>query len=175
MINFLRKHKVLTILSSIALALVLIAVFAGRAIGNAAIEQYSQFRDRNKTVCTVNPKNGTQIEYEGTLYQILNKPVPDAQLGGWNGVFRKIAVLDGQCRVLKEVKADVDSASQVAELKKHLPQGAKYVVTYFTVFSIKKTDEHSAVAVGLDKGMFQAVPVSKVTKNEPAVQFRPDN
>lgn len=175
MIDFVRKHKLLTVVSSIALALVLIAVFAGRTIGNAAIEQFSQFRSQNKTVCTINPKNGTQIEYEGTLYQILNKPIPDAHLGGWNGVFRKIAVLDGQYRVIKEMKADVDSASQAAELKKHLPQGAKYVVTYFTVFSIKKTDEHSAVAVGLDKGMFQAVPVSKVTKNESAVQFRPDN
>ena len=173
MIDILRKHKVLTVLLSVTLVVVVIMFFAGHAIGNAAIEQLSQYKTRNKTVCTVNPKNATQVVYEGRTYQILNKTVPNSKIGGWNGVFRKVDVLDGRMSVVSETKSDIDSASQVAALKKHLPRGAKYVVTYFNMFSIKGMNEHDAIAVSLDKGTYQAIPVSKATASEAAIQFDP--
>lgn len=173
MIDFIQKHRVLTVLLSITLIVVVVMFFAGHAIANAAIEQLSQYKTRNKTVCTINPKNATQIVYEGRTYQILNQKVPDSKIGGWNGVFRKVDVLDSRMSVVSETKSDIDSASQVAKLKKHLPRGAKYIVTYFNMFSIKGLNEHDAIAVSLDKGTYQAIPVSKVTTSEAAIRFDP--
>ncbi|HEX3038282.1 MAG TPA: NisI/SpaI family lantibiotic immunity lipoprotein [Oscillospiraceae bacterium] len=173
MIDFIRKHRVLTALLSVTLVVVVIMFFAGHAIGNAAIEQLSQYRTRNKMVCTINPKNATQIVYEGRTYQILNKTVPNSKIGGWNGVFRKVDVLDGHLCVITEAKSNIDSASQVAELKKHLPRGAKYIVTYFNMFAVKGIDEHTEIAVSLDKGTYRAIPVSKVTASETAIRFDP--
>ena len=174
MTDFVRKHRVLTILLSITLIVVLVSIFAGHTICNTVIEQINQYKIRNKTVCTVNPRNATQIVYEGETYQILNQSVPNSQIGGWNGVFRKVAVIDDRLHVIQEIKSDVDSASQVTELKKHLPQGAKYIVTYFNMFSIKGTDEHRAIAVSLDRGTYKAVPVNGLSKNEAVVQLKPD-
>ena len=160
-------------LLSITLIVVVVMFFAGHAIANAAIEQLSQYKTRNKTVCTINPQNATQIVYEGRTYQILNQKVPDSKIGGWNGVFRKVDVLDGRLCVITETKSDIDSASQVAELKKHLPRGAKYIVTYFNMFAIKGIDERTEIAVSLDKGTYQAIPVSKVTPSEVSIHFDP--
>lgn len=174
MTDFVRKHKTLTILLSITLVVVLVSILAGQTICNTAIEQISQYKNRNKTVCTVNPRNGTQVVYEGRTYQILNEHVPDSQIGGWNGVFRKIAILDDHLRVIKEMKSDVDCTSRINELKSNPPRGMKYIVVYFNEFSIKRTDERNAIAVNLDSGTYKAVPVNGISKNEAVVQLKPD-
>ena len=172
MIDFVRRHRVLTILSSLILIVVLVLVFAGQTIWNNAIEQINQYKIRNKTVCTVNPQNATQIIYEGRTYQVLNEFVPDSQIGGWNGVFRKVVVADAHLRVIKEVKSDVDCMSQVNELERNPPQGMKYIAVYFNEFSIKGTDERNAIAVNLDRGIYKAVPVNALSKNDAVVRLK---
>ena len=94
----------MTILLAALLVVVLILIFAGHSIGNFAIEQINQIRSKDKAVCTINPENATQIVYEGTTYQILNETVDSSKIGGWNGVFRKIVILDDHYRVLNQVK-----------------------------------------------------------------------
>lgn len=121
MTDFIRRHQVLTILSAAVSLIIFILIFAGRFIGNFAIEQISQIKSKDKAVCTINPDNATQIVYKGTTYQILNETVDNSQIGGWNGVIRKIVLLDDRYRVLNQVKSEVDSASQVKEIEKQLP------------------------------------------------------
>ena len=174
MIDFVRRHRALTILSSIILIAVLVMAFAGQTIWSTAIEQISQYRTRNKTVCTVNPQNATQVVYEGRTYQILNEFVPNSQIGGWNGVFRKVVVADAHLRVIKEMKSAVDCTSQVNKLKRNPPQDMKYIIVYFNEFSIKGTDERKAIAVNLDRGTYKAVPVNNISKNEDVVRLKPD-
>lgn len=171
MTDFIRKHKGLTILSAVALIIILILAFAGRSIGNAAIEQMNQIRSKDKAACTINVENATQIVYEGKTYQVLNETVDDSKIGGWSGVFRKIVILDDHYRVLNQVKSDVDSTSQVKELVQHLPQGAKYVVTFFNVFTIKGINDKEAIAVNLDSGTYKAVPVGTELADETPIQF----
>ena len=172
MIDFVRRHRALTILSTIILIVVLVMAFAGQTIWSTAIEQISQYRSRNKTVCTVNPQNATQVVYEGRTYQILNEFVPDSQISGWNGVFRKIVVADAHLRVIKEMKSDVDCTSQVDNLKRNPPKGMKYIAVYFNEFSIKGTDERNAIAVNLDRGIYKAVPVNALSKNDAVVRLK---
>ena len=171
MIDFVRRHRALTILSTIILIIVLVMAFAGQTIWSTAIEQISQYRTRNKTVCTVNPQNATQVVYEGRTYQILNEFVPNSQIGGWNGVFRKVVVADAHLRVIK-MKSDVDCTSQVNELEKNPPQGMKYIAVYFNEFSIKGTDERNAIAVNLERGIYKAVPVNALSKNDAVVRLK---
>lgn len=169
--NFIKNHMVLTTLLMALLIVVLILIFAGRSIGNFTIEQMNQMKSKDKAVCTVNVENATQIAYKGNTYQVLNETVDDSKIGGWSGVFRKIVILDDHYRVLNQVKPDVDSTSQVKELVKHLPQGAKYVVTFFNVFTIKGINDKKAIAVNLNSGTYKAVPAGTELADEKPIQF----
>lgn len=169
--DFIKNHKVLTILLTALLVIMLILIFAGRSIGNFAIEQMNQIRSKDKAVCTVNVENATQIVYKGTTYQILSETVDNSEFGGWSGVFRKIVVLDDNYHILKQVKSEVDSVSQVKEIAKHLPQDAKYVVTYFNAFTIKNVNENQAIAVGLASGTYKAVPAGIESAKKKSISF----
>lgn len=169
--DFIKNYKVLTILLTALLVIMLILIFAGHSIGNFAIEQMNQIRSKDKAVCTVNVENATQIVYKGTTYQILSETVDNSEIGGWSGVFRKIVVLDDNYHVLKQVKSEVDSTSQVKELAKHLSQDAKYVVTFFNVFTIKGINDKEAIAVNLDSGTYKAVPAGTELADEKPIQF----
>lgn len=174
MIDFVRKHKAISILLVIFLILILVLIFAGHFIFSYAIEQFSDMRTQNKNVCTIKTDNATQINYNGITYQITNESVDKAKIGGWNGVCRKIAVLDDQFRVLKQEKSEIDYDSQIKALAKELPKGAKYIVTYYNIFSIKGEKESEAIAVNLGDGTFLAVPAGNLPAGKVPIKFDKD-
>lgn len=171
MTDFIKRHKAMTVIMSTTFIVVLILIFTGQSICNFTIEQLSQIKCRNKAVCTVNPENATQIIYKGRTYQILNQAVDNSAIGGWSGVFRKIVILDDHFRILKQIKSEVDSTSQVKDVEKDLPNGSKYVVTYFNVFTIKGVHQNQAIAVSLDRGTFKAVSAETESKDEAPIRF----
>lgn len=174
MTDIIRRHKFATVFAAAALLILLIVVFAGRRIAYAAIDFASGIRSRDKSVCTVCPDNATQIVYNGTTYQILNKKADQADIGAWTGVIRKTAVLGDQYHVLKQAKSQVDWKAQMQKLKNTMPDGGKTIVTYFNVFSLKNNDQSDMVAVDLSGGFYQAVPVEKQDGRESLI-FSGDN
>jgi outer membrane lipoprotein-sorting protein len=174
MTDFIRGHKTVTALLGALLILILILVFAGRSIANYTVEQISDFKSKNKDVWTINPDDATQINNNGTTYQITNEAVDNSKVGGWNGVCRKIAILDGRCRVLKQEKSKADYNSQVKALAENLPKGAKYIVAYYNIFSIKGEEEKEAIAVNLGHGTYRAVPAGAESAGKTAVKFDKD-
>lgn len=169
--EFLRRHRAFILVVAVFLLMALILIVAGRSIGCFVIDQVSLLKSRDKAVCTINTDNATQIVYKGTTYQILEETVDNSAIGGWSGVFRKVAVLDDRYRVLKQERSAVDSDSQIKQIAKQLPPKSAFVVFYFNAFTIKNVDETSEIAVNLDSGTFKAVPAGTETSTEKPLQF----
>lgn len=172
MTDFIKKHKVLSGFAAAFLMIVLIVIFAGHTIWNFTIEQTYQMKTKNKTVCTINPQNATQINYDGQIYQILNTTVSDSEIGGWNGVIHKYAILDDRYRIRKQDNLNIDFDVQMKDVIKNLQSNDKYVVVYYNVFAIKNTDEKNMIAVGLLSGTYKAVPVDTTSAGKNAIQFQ---
>lgn len=174
MTKFMKHHKVLTAFLAIVIVIIFAFVFAGRSICNFAAEQIFTIKSNGKAYCTINPQNATQFVYKGTTYQILNETVSSSGLGRWEGYSHLIAILDSNFRVLKQVKSGADSVSQMKELMKDLPKSAKYMITFYNVFSVTGVSDKQEVAIDLFGGTYKAVPADRLSSGDMPIKYDMD-
>ena len=171
MTDFIKKHKALSVLLAVVLIALIGTIFAGQQIKSFALDSIYDIKCAGKPMCSVNPKNATQIIYKGTTYQILNETTDGSKMGGWIGGFRKLAIVDGNYHVINQSKLDVNFDSQIKNIVKNMPTNEKYVVAFFNVYSIKESDSKTAISVNLLSGNYKAVPVGSVSANEIPIQY----
>ncbi len=171
MTDFIKKHKAFSIVLAVILIALIGTIFARQQIKSFTIDSIYDIKCAGKPMCSVNPQNATQILYKGTTYQILNETTDGSKMGGWIGGFRELAILDGNYHVVNQSKLDTDFASQIKDIIKNMPNNEKYVVAFFNVFSINKTDPKTAISVNLLNGNYKAVPVGSVSANEAPIQY----
>lgn len=143
-------------------------------IGNHALENMcsdiSEEIRSSKVSCTLNTEDATQIQYQGTKYQILNTQLSQKDdIGKWTGIILQFAALNSRNRVLAQrdiSDEQLTNSSTLRDLENELPENAKWIVPFYDVYHIIGQKESNAVAVLTGRHFYKAIPV----KNE-----RPDD
>ncbi|MBW9149153.1 NisI/SpaI family lantibiotic immunity lipoprotein [Clostridium sp. CM028] len=137
------------------------------------IKKVRTYALKDKIVCKVNAKNATQISYKEITYQISNVSLDRSKLGGWNGIIDKVAVLDKNNCILKQKEIDLSAQLTIEDVKKDLPQNAKFIVSFQSVCSIKGIDSKEAIAVQVDNNFYKAMPVGSASTDKTAIKLSP--
>ena len=154
-------------LFSVCVGFLLLTVFlsgcsAGNASGIAPGER----------VWTVDSENAARVFRDGTVYRVTGASVEASRLGGWVGVVKTAVVLDEHGTVLKSRKLDRPVRETVLSLEEDLPPGARVIVPFQNVYTVKGEEEEDAVAVGIgNNDFYRAVPEDAVSGADAAIDY----